>query len=187
MLPAPGLFHVFVTRAGYCGIGWSGTLITRFLLPADREDAATRLMLTRMPGGREGEPRDLVAGALARARAYFEGERIDFGDLAIGLGGQPEFFRRIYGELRGVGWGSTTTYGALARAVGAGPERAREVGVAMAKNPMPLLIPCHRVLAAGNRIGGFSAPGGTGAKARMLELEGYAAPAAAPSQPSLFD
>jgi len=73
---------------------------------------------------------------------------------------------------RRVGWGETTTYGALAKALGAGPEAARDVGVAMAKNPVALIIPCHRVLAAGGKIGGFSAPGGAATKRRMLELEG---------------
>ena len=74
--------------------------------------------------------------------------------------------------VRGLGWGETTTYGAVARALGAGPEGAREVGQAMGRNPLPLIVPCHRVLAAGGRPGGFSAPGGTEAKLRMLAIEG---------------
>lgn len=73
--------------------------------------------------------------------------------------------------MRRIPWGETTTYGAVALALGAGPE-ARDVGQAMARNPLPLLVPCHRVLAAGGRPGGFSAPGGTEAKLRMLALEG---------------
>ena len=79
---------------------------------------------------------------------------------------------RFTHALRRVGWGRTTTYGALAKEVGAGREAARDVGEAMAKNPAPLIIPCHRVLAAGGKIGGFSAPGGSRTKVRMLELEG---------------
>ncbi len=78
----------------------------------------------------------------------------------------------FYAALRRVGWGRTTTYGALAKEVGAGREAARDVGEAMARNPAPLIIPCHRVLAAGGKIGGFSAPGGSKTKIRMLELEG---------------
>ncbi len=74
--------------------------------------------------------------------------------------------------LRRVEWGRTTTYGGLAAAVGEGREVAREVGVAMAHNPAPLIVPCHRVLAAGGKIGGFSAPGGSTTKMRMLRLEG---------------
>ncbi len=81
-----------------------------------------------------------------------------------------------------LGWGETTTYGALARALGAGPEAARDVGQAMAHNPVPLIIPCHRVLAAGGKLGGFSAPGGAGTKRRMLEMEGVALAAEAPGQ-----
>ena len=73
---------------------------------------------------------------------------------------------------RRIGWGRTTTYGALAKDIGAGPEVARDVGTAMAENPVPLIIPCHRVLAAGGKLGGFSAPGGAATKIRMLKLEG---------------
>jgi O-6-methylguanine DNA methyltransferase len=79
---------------------------------------------------------------------------------------------QVYAAARRVGWGHTTSYGALTKEVGAGPEAARDVGQAMARNPVPLIIPCHRVLAAGGKIGGFSAPGGSAAKLRMLALEG---------------
>jgi methylated-DNA-[protein]-cysteine S-methyltransferase len=84
-----------------------------------------------------------------------------------------------------VGWGHTTTYGALAKEIGAGREGARDVGQAMAKNPVPLIIPCHRVLAAGGKIGGFSAPGGAAAKVRMLQLEGIRVAQPEAAQPSL--
>ena len=79
--------------------------------------------------------------------------------------------RSIYDALRAVAWGETVTYGELARRAGA-PGAAQDVGVAMARNPVPLIIPCHRVLAAGGKLGGFSAPGRTIAKERMLALEG---------------
>ncbi len=105
-------------------------------------------------------------------RRYFLGEPIDFTGFAVDLQGQDAFFTGIYDALRQVGWGRTTTYGALAKTLGAGPEAARAVGQAMAKNPVPLIIPCHRVLAAGGKVGGFSAPGGSDSKARMLALEG---------------
>ena len=74
--------------------------------------------------------------------------------------------------MRQLGWGETATYGAIAKALDAGPEFARDVGQAMASNPVPLIIPCHRVTAANGKIGGFSAPGGSLSKARMLGLEG---------------
>jgi methylated-DNA-[protein]-cysteine S-methyltransferase len=97
---------------------------------------------------------------------------MDFSGVRVDLAGQDAFFTQIYDALRRVGWGRTTTYGALAKEIGAGREAARDVGEAMARNPAPLIIPCHRVLAAGGKIGGFSAPGGSKTKARMLELEG---------------
>ena len=85
---------------------------------------------------------------------------------------QEPFFERVYAAVRRIGWGETATYGAIARMLDAGPEFARDVGQAMAANPVPLIIPCHRVTAANGRIGGFSAPGGSLSKARMLAIEG---------------
>ena len=97
---------------------------------------------------------------------------MDFADVRIDLGEPDPFVARVYAAVRRLGWGRTTTYGALARDLGAGPEAARDVGQAMARNPVPLLVPCHRVLAAGGKLGGFSAPGGAATKRRMLALEG---------------
>ncbi len=120
---------------------------------------------------------------MARAKRYFAAEPTDLSRTPLDLRDQDPFFAQIYDALRQVPWGRTTTYGALAAAVGAPRESARDVGVAMAKNPMPLLIPCHRVLAAGGKLGGFSAPGGSQTKARMLRLEGVdLAPPSAPAQ-----
>ena len=97
---------------------------------------------------------------------------VDFTAVRLDLGVQEPFFARVYDAVRRLGWGETTTYGAVAQALGAGPETARDVGQAMARNPVPLIVPCHRVLAAGGKVGGFSAPGGASAKRRMLALEG---------------
>ncbi len=129
-------------------------------------------MRRRAPSAEPGSPPADVAAVVEAAKRYFAGEEIDFSQVQVDLAGQDAFFAQIYGALRRVGWGRTTTYGALAKEVGAGREAARDVGEAMAKNPTPLIIPCHRVLAAGGKIGGFSAPGGSKTKARMLELEG---------------
>jgi methylated-DNA-[protein]-cysteine S-methyltransferase len=114
----------------------------------------------------------VVGEAVAAVRHYFEGNETDFAQLALDLAGQDEFCKRVYAAARRIKWGQTTTYGTLAKELGGGPETARDVGQAMASNPIPLIIPCHRVLAAGGRIGGFSAPGGAAAKIRMLGLEG---------------
>jgi methylated-DNA-[protein]-cysteine S-methyltransferase len=125
-----------------------------------------------------------VVEAVAAVKRYFEGEETDFSDFALDLSDQDAFFKQIYAAARQVGWGHTTTYGALAKELGAGPEAARDVGQAMAQNPVALIIPCHRVLAAGGKVGGFSAPGGSAAKIRMLELEGIHVAPPEPAQRS---
>jgi methylated-DNA-[protein]-cysteine S-methyltransferase len=175
-------YRVFETAAGFCGIAWSNAGITCFRLPTTSAEAAQRLILRRIPNAQPGQPPARIEEAIALAGRYFAGERADFTRCEIDLGKQEAFFRDVYALVRGLPWGETTTYGAVARALGAGPEAARDVGQAMAKNPVPLIIPCHRVLAAGGRIGGFSAPGGSTAKARMLELEGIRLESPQPAQ-----
>jgi methylated-DNA-[protein]-cysteine S-methyltransferase len=165
-------YSVFATTNGFCAIAWNSVGITRFQLPARTAEVTERNLLRRLPGAEPGSPPAEVAEAVAAATRYFEGEKIDFSGYRLDLGGQDDFFTRIYATVRRVDWGQTTTYGALAKDLGAGPEKARDVGQAMARNPIPLFIPCHRVLAAGSKIGGFSAPGGSDSKLRMLELEG---------------
>jgi methylated-DNA-[protein]-cysteine S-methyltransferase len=153
-------------------------------LPIKNADAAEKLMLRRMPNAGPGLPDPHVAEAVAAATRYFEGDEMDFSRFNLDLGLQDPFFRGVYDAVRRIGWGQTTTYGVVAKQLGAGPEAAREVGQAMARNPVPLIIPCHRVLAAGGKIGGFSAPGGSNAKARMLELEGVRLEPPEPAQQS---
>ncbi len=166
------LYHVFETAMGFCAITGSEAGIMRFQLPTKSAEAAERLMRRRVPGAEPGAPPQDIATIVAAAKRYFAGEEIDFAHVRLDLAEEDAFFIRIYAALRRVGWGRTTTYGALAREVGASREAARDVGEAMARNPVPLIIPCHRVLAAGGKIGGFSAPGGSMTKMRMLELEG---------------
>jgi methylated-DNA-[protein]-cysteine S-methyltransferase len=165
-------YFIFETVRGFCAIAWNRLGITCLRLPAHSADAAGRNLSSRRPDTEPRLPTPEVAEVIASAQRYFEGERVEFTDTRLDLGEQSESFSQIYAAARRVGWGHTTTYGSLARALGAGPEFAREVGQAMARNPVPLIIPCHRVLAAGGKIGGFSAPGGAATKLHMLELEG---------------
>jgi methylated-DNA-[protein]-cysteine S-methyltransferase len=165
-------YLIFETASGFCGIAWNAVGIARFQLPARSAEAAERLLLRRVPGAEPGVPASEVAEAVVAAKRYFEGEEADFSTLTLDLRDQDAFFRQVYIAARQVGWGQTTTYGNLAKELGAGPEAARDVGQAMAKNPVPLIIPCHRVLAAGGKVGGFSAPGGAATKIHMLKLEG---------------
>ena len=178
-------YLIFETAGGFCGIAWSGSGITRFQLPTKSAEAAEEMLRRRLRDAGPGTPTPPVLDAIAAVKRYFEGEETDFSGVKLDLGDQDAFFEQIYAAARQIGWGRTTTYGMLAKELGAGPEAAREVGQAMAKNPVPLIIPCHRVLAAGGKIGGFSAPGGSAVKVRMLELEGFHVEPAEGSQASL--
>jgi len=160
--------HLFDTAFGVAGIAWGERGITRFQLPASDRRAVERRI------GALGEPSDPpppIAGAIAEAQRYFAGAREDFTATPLDLSGVDPFRRQIYDVLRTIGYGETLTYGELAARIGA-PGGAQAVGQAMGSNPIPLIIPCHRVLAAGGKIGGFSAPGGADTKERMLALEG---------------
>lgn len=179
-------YLIFETAHGFCGVAWNDIGITRFQLPARSRDAAQRALLRRAPAAEPGTPPPQVAEAVAAVKCYFEGEATDFSAVTLDLRDQEAFWQQIYAAARQVGWGRTTTYGALAKQLGAGPEAARDVGQAMARNPVALIIPCHRVLAAGGKLGGFSAPGGAAAKLRMLGLEGVHVPPLPSAQGSLF-
>ena len=171
MTVEPG-YAVLETEAGFAAIGWSAKGISAFRLPADTALAAERALFRRLPGVKAGPPPISVRAVIDGALRYFAGERVDFASAPVDLGEQPVFFSRVYAAVRQLGWGETATYGAIARRLDAGPEFARDVGQAMAANPVPLIIPCHRVTAANGGIGGFSAPGGASSKANMLRIEG---------------
>ena len=179
-------FSIFETAHGFCAILWSESGVRGLLLPARSRVESERSLRRRAPRAGLKDPPPAIGALIGAIQRYFEGERIDFCDFRIDLREQDDFFREIYAATRRLGWGSTTTYGALAKELGAGAEAARTVGEAMAKNPLPLIIPCHRVLAAGGKPGGFSAPGGTSAKLRMLELEGVRLGVSTSAQSDLF-
>ncbi len=178
-------YLIFETAGGFCGIAWNVVGITRFQLPTRSAESTERMLLRRVPGAEPGAPTPEVVEAVAAVKRYFEGEETDFSGVKLDLDEQAALFKQIYEAARRVGWGRTTTYGTLAKELGAGPEAARDVGEAMAKNPVALIIPCHRVLAAGGKVGGFSAPGGSAAKIRMLALEGVHLEPPPPAQRSL--
>lgn len=159
----------FDTALGHFGIGWTEMGLARVLLPGnDPDDPLERL---KRNGARPGEPTRAISTLMDRIEDYAAGAEVSFVDVTLDLSGVPEFHRRAYALLLGVGWGRTVTYGDLARQLGdVGLSRA--IGQAMGANPMPLVIPCHRVLASDGKPGGFSAPGGAVSKVRMLALEG---------------
>jgi methylated-DNA-[protein]-cysteine S-methyltransferase len=112
-----------------------------------------------------------IASLVERLKRHWAGAPQRYDDVQLELSGVPPFHRAVYVAARGLEVGHTCTYGELAVCLGV-PGAARAVGQALARNPFPLVVPCHRVLAAGGRPGGFSAPGGLSTKARLLEAEG---------------
>jgi methylated-DNA-[protein]-cysteine S-methyltransferase len=153
----------FDTALGRCAVRWNELGITSMLLPK--------------AGGRPGPSFELggvpafVGEAIEGIVTVMGGERRDLGSVPLDQRGIDEFRRAVYAATRGIPAGTTRSYGEVARAIGL-PDRARDVGAALARNPFPIIVPCHRVVAANGALTGFSAPGGLETKRRMLELEG---------------
>jgi methylated-DNA-[protein]-cysteine S-methyltransferase len=167
-------YCVFDTAIGACGVAWSAEGLTQVQLPeADAAALEARLRLRAVASGRE-EPPSTVTSAIAEIRRYLAGARVDFAAARLDWAGVEPFRQRVYEAARSIGWGRTATYGELARRIGS-PGAARDVGWALSRNPWPLVVPCHRILASGGRLGGFSAHGGAATKERLLALEGVGA------------
>jgi methylated-DNA-[protein]-cysteine S-methyltransferase len=167
----PTRYRLFDTSLGAVGVAWSARGLTRLQLPEPTPGATERRLRGRSTDMSVGEPPPRIRQAIAAVESYMAGECVDFSPVAVDLSGVGDFYHRIYEATRRLGWGETTTYGELARRVGS-PGAARAVGQAMGRNPIPIIVPCHRVLGGGRRIGGFSAFGGAVTKTRLLALEG---------------
>lgn len=161
------------TDLGTFGIAWTEAGVARVALPG-RDRERTEIWISREPA-EPGFPDRALAALPEMIRDYATGERIDFSVVPLDLSQVPEFNRLAYAELLKIGYGETTTYGAIARTLG-DLSLSRAVGQAMGANPIPLIVPCHRVLGADGKSGGFSSPGGVSAKMRMLALEHAASP-----------
>jgi methylated-DNA-[protein]-cysteine S-methyltransferase len=169
----------FDTAIGRCGIAWSGQGIVGVQLP-ERSDRQTRArLLRRFPDMQETQPPSHVQRAIGGIVALLEGQPSDLSPIALDMDGVPPFHRRIYEVARAIAPGATRSYGDIAAQLGE-PGEARTVGEALAQNPFPIIVPCHRVLAAGGKVGGFSANGGIATKLRLLSIEG-AQPGGAPA------
>jgi len=164
-------FALFETSLGVCGIAWNARGITGLQLPETSAEATRARLQRRWPGAVESEPPADVRRAIDQVLALLGGAAVDLLDVALDLDGVPEFHRRVYEVARSIPPGRTLTYGDIARRLGV-PQEAREVGQALGRNPVAIIVPCHRVLAANGRMGGFSASGGVATKRRMLEIEG---------------
>ncbi len=165
------VFALFETPIGACGIAWGERGVSGVWLPAASASALRARMRRRYAGAREEAPPPEIARAIEDISALLRGERIDLAGIALDLGALPEFEQRVYAEARRIPAGSTLTYGELAARIG-DPGAARDVGQALGRNPFPIVVPCHRIVAAGGKLGGFSAPGGADTKLRLLAIEG---------------
>ena len=175
------------TELGVFGVVWTEQGIVRTWMH-DRTDSRTRQQIRQaFPTAEEVPPPASVAATMADVAALLGGEPRPLLDPELDMRTIPAFDRRVYELARTVPPGATITYGAIAKALGEEPMRARDVGQALARNPFAPIVPCHRVVAAGGQLGGYSAPGGTSTKRRLLELEGADIVASTPVQAGLFD
>lgn len=175
-------FHLFETAIGICALAWEGERFIGAQLPEGDEGAARHRLARRFPEASEAAAEGFVAGAVAGIQALFAGEKRDLSDLPLAIETVPAFHRKVYEIALAIPHGETLTYGEVAQRLGE-PGAARAVGVALGQNPWPIIVPCHRVLAAGGKTGGFSADGGVGTKLRILTIE----KARTSAEPSLFD
>lgn len=182
---APMHYCLFDTAIGAVGVAWSADGITRLQLPEAGRAATERRLRGHSTSAAESQAPPQIECAIGAVQKYMMGDPIDFSGIELDLTGVGPFHRSIYKALCRVGWGETTTYGALARQAG-DPGAARAVGQAMGRNPVPVIIPCHRVLASGGKPGGFSAFGGAVTKQRLLALEGVHLDCGAPLLPGLL-
>jgi len=180
-------FAVFASPIGSCGIVWGDRGVVGTLLPEAREAATRARLLRRYPDAQEASPTPEAQRAIDAIVALLrgQGDALALDAIALDMASVPPFQRRVYEVARAIPPGGTLTYGEIAARMGA-PGQARDVGQALARNPFPPVVPCHRVLAAGGKLGGFSAPGGVATKLRMLAIEG-AARSDQPGQLGLFD
>jgi methylated-DNA-[protein]-cysteine S-methyltransferase len=165
-------YSLFETAIGTCAIAWSERGVTSVWLP-EPTDQQTRARVTRrFPDSIDTAPPPFVSHAIDGIVALLTGEPRDLRDIQLDFDETvPEFHRRVYDVTRTIKPGTTLSYGEVAARVGE-PDAARAVGQALGRNPIPIIVPCHRVLAARGGTGGFSAPGGTATKLQMLAIEG---------------
>ena len=165
----PG-FALFEVPIGSCAVAWGERGIIGLQLPEATKSATRTRMKKRFPGAVEAPPPRNVGLAIGRMQALLRGRDVDLSSIVLDMEGVSPFTRRVYETARKIPAGSTLSYGEVARKLGA-PKSARAVGQALGRNPFPIVVPCHRVLASGGKAGGFTAEGGVETKLRLLELE----------------
>lgn len=163
-------FVIFETALGHCGIVWTSRGIAGVNLPEGSEDKTRARLKKRFPEAVAAEPSHDVHKIIGEVVALIKGEKIDFSYVTLDHAPLPEFSKRVYEIVRTIPIGHTLTYGDIAKKLG-DVSLSREVGQAMGRNPTPIIMPCHRVVAASGKTGGFSAPGGVDTKMKLLSIE----------------
>jgi len=172
-------YCLFETVIGTCAIAWSDAGLIATQLPESAVDAARRRLGRRLADCPERDPPQWVRDATGKIASHLAGERVDYSEVPLDDRRVGAWEQAVYRAAVAIPAGETRTYGSLAAAIGR-PEAAQAVGQALGRNPWPIVVPCHRVLAADGRTGGFSAPGGVATKLKLLEIEGALAPATLP-------
>ena len=172
---------MFETAIGRCGVAWNARGIIAVQLPQQSVSQTRKRIMQRYGEIDEAPPPNDVQRAIDAISELLTGDARDLTDVALDLEGVPDFNRSVYDIARTIPPGKTLTYGDIAKKLG-GLDLSRDVGQALGRNPCPIVVPCHRVLAAGDKPGGFSANGGVVTKLKLLEIEG----AVVNYTPSLF-
>ncbi len=163
-------FAIFETALGPCGIVWTSRGIAGVNLPEGSEEKTRARLKKRFPEAEEAAPPTDIQKIIGEVIALIAGEKIDFSHVTLDHAPLPEFSQRVYEIVRTIPIGHTLTYGDIAKKLG-DVSLSREVGQAMGRNPTPVIMPCHRVVASSGKTGGFSAPGGVDTKMKLLSIE----------------
>ena len=166
-------FAIFETAIGDCGIAWSERGVTGFQLPEGDAAATRRRMQSRFSGAGETVPPEDIQQSIDAIVSLMRGGRVDLTFVPLDMDGVAEFHQRVYEVARAIRPGETLTYGDIAKRLG-DPGSARAVGQALGRNPFAVIVPCHRVVAAGGKTGGYTSPQGVSLKLRLLAMESSA-------------
>jgi methylated-DNA-[protein]-cysteine S-methyltransferase len=166
-------YTLFETAIGWAGVAWADKGLVGVHLPDPDPETARRSFLRKFPDALEAAPTPAVAKVIADIGELLSGKPVDLLDAPLDIARVPEFNARVYEIARAIPPGETLTYGEIAAKLG-DKLLARDVGAAMGQNPWPIVVPCHRVTAAGGKLGGFSARGGASTKLKLLTIEGAA-------------
>jgi methylated-DNA-[protein]-cysteine S-methyltransferase len=174
-------YALFDTAIGRCAIAWGDAGVIGVQLPERSESATVTRLLRHCPTADEATPTKNIERAIGDIAALMRGQKKTLRAVQLDMSRVAGFNARVYDTTRAIAPGSTRTYGEIARAIG-DPDSARAVGQALGRNPFAIIVPCHRVVGANDKLVGFSANGGIRTKLKMLKIEGWRE-----NEPSLFE